>query len=45
MLTGANLMRELVEEGHKKTLDLGSCAQHVTPGAFQIAFSKTMAAG
>ena len=31
----------LVEDGHNKMLNIGSCAQHVIHGAFQIGSSKT----
>ena len=31
----------LVEDGHNKTLNIGSCAQHVIHGAFQTGSSKT----
>ena len=31
----------LVEDGHNKTLNIGSCAQHVIHAAFQTGSSKT----
>ena len=35
------LDEQLIENGHTKTINIGSCAQHIVHGALQNGFCKT----
>ena len=35
------LDEQLIEKGHTKTINIGSCAQHIVHGALQNGFCKT----
>ena len=35
------LDEQLIEKGHTKTINIGSCAQHIVHGALQNGFGKT----